>query len=178
MTGAPIGVHVSQSLTIKRTGIVHRQLQAFDEDYPATDSSGKAGMVYISENIGQMANAASVCHFVHWAMGMDNLIEGLNAATGFDFDMKTFLQTGRRAWLLKRCLNNLMGVTAVDDRLPQKVLTALGEGSAAGSVPDVELMKKEYYEICGLDAKGVPNQKVLESFGLPFLQEMMTSFYA
>jgi len=161
--------HLQHSVQAVEQGMVLWTDAGLDEDYPATDSSGKAKMVYISENIGQMANAASVCHFVHWAMGMDNLLEGLNAATGFELDMKTFLQTGRRAWLLKRCLNNLMGVTAADDRLPQKVLTALGEGSAAGSVPDVELMKKEYYEVCGLDENGAPKSEVLDKFKLNFL---------
>jgi aldehyde:ferredoxin oxidoreductase len=140
-----------------------------EEDYPALASEGKARMVAISEDIGQMANAACICHFVFWAMGLDPLIAGLNAVTGLRWDLSQFLATGRRSWLLKRGLNNLMGVTAKDDRLPRKVLTPLEDGMAAGSKPDQELMKREYYAYRGLDGNGIPEKQVLFDAGLDFL---------
>ena len=63
-----------------------------------------------------------------------------------------------------------MGVTAEDDRLPNKILTALADGAAAGSVPDEELMKKEYYQIRGLDNKGYPTLELLQKLGLKFIK--------
>ena len=60
----------------------------------------------------------------------------------------------------------MMGVTREDDRLPKRILTALGEGAAAGSVPDVEKLLREYYEIRGLDSKGKPKKEVLIRTGL------------
>jgi len=116
-----------------------------------------------------MVNAACVCHFVHWAMGLDKFLDGFNAVTGYGFSMEEFIAAGQRAWVLKRALNNLMGITAVDDRLPQKVLTPTVAGSAAGSVPDEDLMRKEYYEIRGLDEKGFPTSGLLQASGLTFL---------
>ena len=96
---------------------------------------------------------------------------GFNAITGHPFDMKLFLETGRRAWFLKRALNNLMGVTSDDDHLPKRILTPLSEGGAEGSVPDEALMKQEYYEIRGLDERGVPEFDMLEKLGLDFLKD-------
>ena len=144
-----------------------------EEDYPATESREKAKMVCISENIGQMANAACVCHFVFWAMGLNNFFAGFNAVTGYDFSTDDFMTTGERAWVLKRALNNMMGITSRDDRLPKKVLTALIEGAAAGSVPDEALMRREYYQIRGLDPDGIPTPELLNSLGLEFLDEQL-----
>ena len=60
----------------------------------------------------------------------------------------------------------MMGVTREDDRLPKRILAPLGEGAAAGSVPDVEKLLQEYYEIRGLDSKGKPKKEVLIEAGL------------
>jgi len=59
-----------------------------------------------------------------------------------------------------------MGVTAADDRMPKRILTPLPDGGAAGSVPDVELMLKDYYKARGLDANGRPLKEKLNSLGL------------
>ena len=163
--------HLQHTVQAVEQGMVAWPEIGLEEDYPATESNGKAKMVSICENIGQMANAACVCHFVFWAMGLDNFLGGFNAVTGYDFSMDDFLATGQRAWVLKRALNNMMGVTVEDDRLPKKILTALKDGTAAGSVPDEDLMRREYYEIRGLDKKGIPTPQLLNSSGLEFLNE-------
>jgi aldehyde:ferredoxin oxidoreductase len=161
--------HLQHAVQAVEQGMVAWPEVGLEEDYAATESKGKAKMVCISENIGQMANAACVCQFVHWAMGLDKFLDGFNAVTGYGFDMQELIAAGQRAWVLKRALNNIMGVTAADDRLPQKVLTPTAEGSAAGSVPDEDLMRKEYYEIRGLDEKGFPTSGLLQELGLTFL---------
>ena len=85
------------------------------------------------------------------------------------------MAAGQRAWVLKRALNNLMGVTAADDRLPLKVLTPTAEGSAAGSVPNEDLMRKEYYKIRGLNERGFPTIQLLRLLDLELLQAKLNS---
>jgi len=165
--------HLQHTVQAVEQGMVAWPEIGLEEDYPATESREKAKMVCISENIGQMANAACVCHFVFWAMGLNNFFAGFNAVTGYDFSTDDFMTTGERAWVLKRALNNMMGVTSRDDRLPKKVLTALTEGAAAGSVPDETLMRREYYQIRGLDPAGIPTPELLNSLGLEFLDERL-----
>ena len=143
------------------------------DDYEGPSSEGKAEMVYITENIGQMANTACFCHFVHWAIGLQNLLDGFNAVTGLAYDLEAFMQTGERAWVLKRAIGNLMGVTSADDILPKRVLTPLAEGGSMGTIPDMDLMRTEYYELRGLDKKGVPRPEVLEKLNLGFLKEKL-----
>jgi aldehyde:ferredoxin oxidoreductase len=171
MTSNRGACHLQHSVQAVEQGMVSWPEAGLEDDYAATESNGKAKMVCICENIGQMANALCVCHFVHWAMGLNHLLDGFNAICGYGFDLQTFLETGQRAWVLKRGLNNIMGVTAADDRLPKKVMTPTAEGAASGSVPDEALMKREYYHIRGLDQKGFPTPQLLKSLGLEFLND-------
>ena len=76
------------------------------------------------------------------------------------------MECGERVWMIQRGLNNLMGITAADDRMPKRIMTPHTEGAAAGSVPNVELMLKDYYKARGLDAKGRPLKAKLERLGL------------
>jgi aldehyde:ferredoxin oxidoreductase len=80
--------------------------------------------------------------------------------------MADLLNMGARIWLLMRGLTNLMGVRAKDDILPHHVMLALDNGMAAGSVPDLEAMRREYYALRGIDADGLPRKEVLEKAGL------------
>jgi len=173
MTSNRGACHLQHTVQAVEQGMVAWPEIGLEEDYPATASRGKAKMVSICEDVGQMANTACVCHFVYWAMGLDCFLDGFNSVTGLGFDMQTFMAVGQRAWVLKRALNNIMGVTAEDDRLPKKILTALVDGAAAGSVPDEELMRREYYEIRGLDESGIPTPQLLDSSGLEFLNERL-----
>ena len=173
MTSNRGACHLQHAVQAVEQGMVAWPEIGLEEDYPATASSGKAQMVAICENIGQMANTACICHFVFWAMGLDNFLNGFNAVTGYDFSMEDCLAAGERAWVLKRALNNIMGITAEDDRLPKKILTALGEGAAAGSVPDEKLMRREYYQIRGLDENGVPTPQLIKKTGLEFMQKRL-----
>jgi aldehyde:ferredoxin oxidoreductase len=167
--------HLQHAVQAVEQGMVSWPEIGLAEDYPATESRGKGEMVCISENVGQMANAACVCHFVHWAMGLDCLLDGFNAVTGHGFSMDQFLLAGRRAWILKRALNNMMGVSSKNDRLPRRILTPLSDGAAAGSVPDEDLMRSEYYRIRGLNERGFPTSRSLQSLGLEFLQKKLDS---
>ena len=119
------------------------------------------------------------CFFAMNGLGEDKfvtkLIRLLNAATGRDYTLEEVKLIGERIWLLKRFLGNMMGVTAADDRLPQKILTPVNEGGAAGLVPDIEMMMKEYYEARGFDERGFPNEERLIATGLAGIAERLNS---
>jgi aldehyde:ferredoxin oxidoreductase len=116
-----------------------------------------------------LANSSTLCQFGLMSFSVTELAEALKAATGFDYDLNELMECGERIWMIQRCLNNLMGITAADDRLPKKMLTPTSEGGAAGSVPNVELLLKEYYKARGLDANGRPLKDKLNSLGLSAL---------
>lgn len=140
-----------------------------ETDYLGQTSEGKARMHYLSENLGATTSAAPICIFVLGCITADDFTAMLRVTTGFDYTLNELLECGERVWLLKRGLNNLMGITRKDDRLPLKILSPVKEGAAVDSVPDIEKMLSEYYELRGLDNSGVPKREALEKAGLGYL---------
>ncbi len=134
--------------------------------YDPKADDGKGELNFICENVAMLANSVTLCQFSLMSFSITELAQVLSAATGFDYDLNEIMQCGERIWMLQRGLNNLMGVTAADDRMPKRLLTPVPDGGAAGSVPDVELMLKDYYKARGLDAKGRPLKEKLTSLGL------------
>jgi aldehyde:ferredoxin oxidoreductase len=134
--------------------------------YDAKSSDGKAEVVFISQNLASLCNAMVLCEFAANGMSVNDQVDMMKATTGFDYDLKELMECGERIWMIKRGLNNLMGVTSKDDCLPKHILTAVPDGGAAGSVPDIDRMLKEYYPIRGLSPDGRPTKEKLESLGL------------
>ena len=147
-------------------GITAYPEAGFQENYVGQSSEGKAEMVKLCEDLGIPCNSLVICEFVAWTLSANDLAEMVRVTTGFDFSLKELLSCGERTWLLKRGLGNMMGASWEDDRLPKRILTPLKEGAAAGSVPDVEKLLREYYEIRGLDREGKPKKEVLIKAGL------------
>jgi len=93
-------------------------------------------------------------------------VDMVNHVTGFDYSIQEVMSLGMRIWYLKRGLSNLFGARAEHDRLPQRLLTPLQTGPSQGSVPDMDLMLKEFYELRELNPNGVPTRKILEELNL------------
>ncbi len=149
--------------------------QLFDmkDDYEGTTSVDKAALVYNSENYGILGNSLAICHYLVDILKPETILEAFNAITGFNLTKDELLKSGMRDWTLKRGFNNLLGITSKDDILPKKLLTALEDGGAAGSVPDVKLLLSEYYAIRGLDERGFPKKEKLDELGLTELKERL-----
>jgi aldehyde:ferredoxin oxidoreductase len=77
------------------------------------------------------------------------------------------MRAGERAWNLKRAINNRMGLTADNDKLPKALLEPFTDGGSAGYVPDLEGMLFTYYEARGWDLEtGKPSREKLLELGL------------
>jgi len=149
------------------------QLFPMKDDYKGTTSEGKAELVFHSENYGILGNSLSICHYLTDCLKPETIRDAFNAITGFGLDFAGLMACGARDWTLKRGINNLLGVTEKDDVLPKRVMTPLKEGAGAGSVPDVEKLKREYYALRGLDERGFPREEKLRELGLDELRERL-----
>jgi aldehyde:ferredoxin oxidoreductase len=135
-------------------------------DYIGPSSDDKAEMVLLSQNLGVPASSACLCVYVLAGSGAQAFADMIHVVTGWDFKIEDLLKIGAKIWLLMRGMTNLMGARSSDDKLPHNVMMPLENGMAAGSVPDMEKMLKEYYELRGLDSNGVPRKEVFEKAGL------------
>jgi aldehyde:ferredoxin oxidoreductase len=81
--------------------------------------------------------------------------------------VEDLLRCGERGWNLKRAINNRMGLTAHNDRLPKALLEPFPDGGSAGYVPDVAAMLAAYYGARGWDREtGKPSSQKLRELGL------------
>ena len=166
MTSNRGACHLAHLVHPIEQGMTVYDVKGLEEDYPGPSSEGKALMVKISENMGIPSNSLCICQFDVWCFAMDDLLEAIRVVTGWDMGLDEYLAVGERTWYLKRGIINLMGARREDDRLPAKVLTPVEEGAAAGSVPDVDMMLEEYYQLRELGPDGIPTREVLERVGL------------
>ena len=151
------------------------QLFPMKDDYRGTTSEGKAELVFHSENYGILGNSLSICHYLTDCLKPETIRDAFNAITGFGYSFADLMVCGARDWTFKRGINNLLGVTEKDDVLPKRIMTPLKEGAGAGSVPDMERLKREYYALRGLDERGVPREEKLMELGLAELRERLYS---
>jgi aldehyde:ferredoxin oxidoreductase len=137
-------------------------------------SVGKAALNVATQDYGVFfAGCAVFCNLGARPLSAAQAVELVDCVTGAGYTLEELLEVGRRVWFLKRGLSNLFGARAEHDRLPPRLLAALDEGPTAGSVPDMDLMLREFYQLRGIDSDGVPGRAVLEGMGLRDLADLL-----
>ncbi len=131
------------------------------------ESTGKAELVVKTQDFGMVFGGAAVlCQLAGWVWTEADLAEALEAVTGTPWSLKRVLEAGERIWLLKRALGYVCGARPQDDGLPRRLREPLADGGAAGSVPDIDAMLREFYRLRGLEADGRPRSDRLREVGL------------
>ncbi|MBM4454240.1 MAG: aldehyde ferredoxin oxidoreductase, partial [Chloroflexi bacterium] len=98
---------------------------------------------------------------------LTQMAEALNAITGWSFSPIDLYTCGERSLNIKRAINNKLGMTRKDDRMPGIAARALAEGSSMGVTPDMDTMLKEYYAYMKWDWNtGKPTKDRLIELGL------------
>jgi aldehyde:ferredoxin oxidoreductase len=98
------------------------------------------------------------------------LVVGLiNTSVGMEFSVEDMLKTGERGWNLKRVINNRLGLTGVNDKLPKGLLIPY-EDDPSGYVPDFAAMLNAYYNIREWDpVSGFPKPEKLSALKLDWV---------
>jgi aldehyde:ferredoxin oxidoreductase len=130
---------------------------------------GKSTIVARVQDWRTLYNSAIMCVFVNPTAPV--LVKLLSHATGWSSDIVWWQRTGERIFNLKRAFNNRLGVRRGHDRLPERLLIPMSNGSR-GRTPRVETMLEEYYEERNWDWQtGRPSREKLVSLGLPDIAE-------
>jgi aldehyde:ferredoxin oxidoreductase len=158
-------------------GACHNQSDYFFVDWGHTHES--LGITYF-ERHAQAEKAANVARHQDWRTVFNSIVmcifantepemqvKLINAACGLSWTIEDMMKAGERGWNLKRAINNRMGLTRVNDKLPKALLEAFPDGGSAGFVPDLEAMLTAYYQARGWDAEtGKPSPEKLAELGL------------
>jgi aldehyde:ferredoxin oxidoreductase len=130
---------------------------------------GKAKIVSRMQDWRTLYNSAIMCVFVNPTAPI--LVKLLSEATGWSSDIVWWQRTGERAFNLKRAFNNRLGVKRGNDRIPERLLIPMSNGSQ-GRTPRMELLLEEYYAERDWDWEtGKPALGKLVSLGMPDIAE-------
>jgi len=141
---------------------VDKQLDRFSID--------KAELVIKIQNLSALADSLVFCKFGFLGgVTVADLIEFINSVTGWNVDYSWIHETGARLFNLKRIFDVRLGINRSDDTLPKKLLTPLKEGSAAGRVPDLDTMLKDYYRLRGWNEQGIPIKDKVDDYLIGYL---------
>ena len=138
-------------------------------------SQGKAFLSARGQEFAMVENSASLCMFNTVNYTVTQVTQALAAITAFPYTVEEIIIIGERLWQLKHGINLLLGATPADDRLPKRLLIPLEDGPAAGSIPDMELMLREFYELYTLDSRGYPSRERLGNLELDYLAQRLYS---
>jgi len=148
------------------------ELPELADDLPE-GSESRAKLNVACQDYGMFfSHCAIFCNLGAAPLNATQAVAMLNHVTGFDYTLEEVMEIGRRVWYLKRGLTNIFGARAKDDRLPPRIMTPMTEGPTEGSVPDMELMLKEFYKLRGLNEEGIPQEAVLRELGLETLADL------
>ncbi len=130
----------------------------------------KSANVAIHQDWRTVFNSLVICVFGN--VPPQTVVDLINAACGLEWDIPEMLRAGERGWNLKRAINNRLGLTRANDRLPRALLEPLPDGGSAGYVIPFDAMLRAYYEARGWDwATGKPGRDKLEALGLGWVAE-------
>jgi aldehyde:ferredoxin oxidoreductase len=158
-------------------GACHNKSDYFFVDWGQADAS--IGLDFYGKNAGA-EKAANVARHQDWRTTCDALViclfgnipiemtaDLVNAACGYALSTGDLLAVGERAWNLKRAINNRLGLTRANDKLPKAFLEPYTDGPVAGYVPPLEEMLAAYYSARGWDpVTGRPTREKLVALGL------------
>ncbi len=130
-------------------------------------TEGKADLVILFQNLSAAMDSLVVCRFTNFAWTVDDYADMAAACTGLPIDGSAILAIGERIWNLERLFNLREGLTAEDDRLPERFSTPLSEGGSRNRVVHLEEMLAKYYALRGWDKIGQPTKKTLKKLDIP-----------
>jgi aldehyde:ferredoxin oxidoreductase len=128
----------------------------------------KAGNVAIHQNWRAFTNSVIMCIFGN--VSPQDLVDLVSVACDREFTIEECLKIGERGWNLKRVINNRLGLSRENDKLPKSLLDPLPDGGAADYKIDLEGMLQAYYQAREWDWEtGYPSEEKLTTLGLGFV---------
>ncbi len=108
-----------------------------------------------------------LCHFLPYSFA--HIVQLVEAVTGWETTVMEQIRVAERVLTLCRLFNLRAGLTAKDDRLPERFFQPTADGALGDKALDIEEMEAArlyYYDLMGWDRNGVPKAEKLEELGI------------
>jgi aldehyde:ferredoxin oxidoreductase len=151
------------------------------EPIPARElSPRKVNNYAILENWNSMEKVTGLCFFgpaPRSFIQVDEVLNAVRSATGWDIDLPELLRIGERATNLARAFNVREGFTRKDDTLPDRLFTPLEGGALAGVAlnrTEFEAAMTELYKRKGWNPEtSAPSRDKLRELGIEWAADLM-----
>jgi aldehyde:ferredoxin oxidoreductase len=131
------------------------------------EESGKGMISKSAQDMTCAWDATGLCLFATLALGIEDVISLMMAATGVGFGFFQFLGIGERIFNLQRMFNLKAGLRIEDEKLPERFYKEpLPDGPNAGAVLDLEAEMSVYYNLRGWNMNHIPTKGKLKALGL------------
>ncbi len=124
----------------------------------------------------EVCNAAGLCMFGYLSYPFQSIPDQLSAATGWEFDMDSLVETGLRIFTMRHAFNLREGINPLARNMPGRLLgdPPLSEGNVKNITVDLKTMSQEYLEFIGWDVDStIPGDESLRKLGMEFLIDDM-----
>ncbi|MBN2398654.1 MAG: aldehyde ferredoxin oxidoreductase C-terminal domain-containing protein, partial [Deltaproteobacteria bacterium] len=159
--------HVQTAMHFMETGACNYPEIGFEFDLEPLTHEKKPETMDPATAIGTIENSACLCQFADRSLTLLEIVELINAAAGYGYDIDTMMEAGWRGFHLKRCINYLLGFTASDDDLTTRLKEPARDGDAEGIEIRLDEMKDRFYKLMKYDpVRGIPSRDKLELLGL------------
>ncbi len=138
----------------------------------------KVRMFLYLQDLYNLFNSIGLCIFTAIPFGLmtiPDVVDYVNAVTGWDTSLWEFMKTGERHSNMARIFNFREGFTSKEDTLPDRLFKPLEGGTLKGTKierHDFEKAVKTYYQMMGWDENGVPLRATLEELELGWVLEV------
>jgi len=142
----------------------------------------RARLVAITQRFISAVDTLGLCTFI-WGVGWSlyrpsELVEMLNAVTGWNLTIEDILEIGERRINLLKAFNMREGFTRSEDTISPKLFKPLqGTGPTAGvyySIDEFEHLKDEYYRLMGWNIDdGNPTEKKFSELGIEWVSPLV-----
>ncbi len=137
------------------------------EKLDPTGLSEKPEWAKLFQDLTTVIDSLGLCLFTSFALGLEDYLELVNAATDFEYDQESLLQAGERTYNLERIFNLEAGIDPSQDTLPDRLLEdKLPDGPHQGAVSGLDEVLVEYYQARGWGEDGIPSQEKREELEL------------
>lgn len=159
--------HVATAMHFMETGACNYPEIGFEFDLEALTDEGKPETMVLSTAVGAIENSACLCQYADRSLSFTEIVELLNAATGFAYTAETLMEAGYRIFHLKRLVNYRLGLRACDDSLTERMREPARDGEPAGIPIEFDSMLERFYALMDMDPEqGIARAERLESLGL------------
>lgn len=128
---------------------------------------GKPALLKLFQDLTALTDAAGLCLFTTFGIGLPEIGAQLRTATGLNLTDEELLLAGERIWNLERVFNLKAGFSKKDDTLPPRFFNEpMKGGPHKGNVVRLEEMLTEYYSLRGWDQNGIPTPDKMKALDI------------